>query len=206
MQDRPDPHILATARLVENLAILVPQVRHHVRRELAILDSINDHTIGAGPPVVKRREPLTRTCTANIPSPNQPDELITCGRPRPCGEHDAPVQLTPAERAAEERIRFNNWLADVEAECKLIAQATMDALRNGRKLAGHRAPVAAERCCDGQVGKDGTIEWGDATCMETPTKASLCGRHYFAWYRWRKNNGIDTSRMFEQAATGYTQG
>ena len=102
-------------------------------------------------------------------------------------------------------MRFNTWLADIEAECKLIAQATMDALRNGRKLAGTRAPVATERCCDGQVGKEGTIEWGDATCQDMPTKSNLCGRHYFAWYRWRRANGVDTSRMFEAAATRHTQ-
>lgn len=205
MNNRPDPTILATARLVENLAVLVPQVRYHVRRELTILDSLSDHTVASGPAFVRRRAPLSRTCTANVPHPQIPDELITCGVNRPCPEHDSPVDLTPTERAAEERLRFNTWLADVEAECKLIAQATMDALRNGRRLAGTRAPVANERCCDGQVGKHGTIEWGDATCQDMPVKSALCHKHYQRWYRWKQANGIDTRRMFEPAVTVNTQ-
>jgi hypothetical protein len=203
MNNRPDPHILATARLVENLAVLVPQVRRHVQQELGILDSIRDHTVGAGPAIVKRSDPLSRNCAANVVNPIQPDELITCGRIRPCPEHDSPVTLTPAERSAEERIRLNNWLADVEASCKLIAQATLDALRNGRKLSGSRAAIAVPRCRDGQVGKEGTIEWGDTTCQDGQVKAGLCNKHWQRWYRWRRANGIDTTRMFEPAVSKY---
>ena len=40
-------------------------------------------------------------------------------------------------------------------------------------------------CRDGLKGRDGSIAWGDPTCMFPASKAGLCGAHYFRWRRWR---------------------
>ena len=55
-------------------------------------------------------------------------------------------------------------------------------------------------CADMQAGKDGAIEWGDPLCVMPSVKAGLCSKHYYAWYRWRVTNGVDTSRDHEPAA------
>lgn len=201
-----DPRILATARLLENLAELMPKVREHVALELSILDGTRDHTPGSSNPDEHpvRHRPLTGHCTANVPSTTHADELIDCGKKRPCADHDTPVDLTPVERTISQRLRLTAWLDDLDQQCKTIAGIAHGALTAGTTLLGHRSAGSPAQCRDGQIGKDGTIEWGDATCTDGATKSGLCAKHYTAWYRWRKNNDIDTSRMFEPA-TGYTQ-
>jgi hypothetical protein len=57
-------------------------------------------------------------------------------------------------------------------------------------------PAGPTPCHDGQHGKAGVIEWGDPTCAWPADKAGLCVKHYQAWYRHRKNHGIDTSADF----------
>lgn len=212
MDTRPDRRLTATARLIELLAELLPKLRHHVDIELNLCDSIPNHTGGAGTPTTAARtRPLSGHCTANTPDRTNPDELVDCGQQRPCPDHDHPVELTATERAAEARLHLRNRLASIEADASVIADTAHRLLREGNSLLAHRTPrdtaSPPQQCRDGQLGKDGTIEWGDATCLDTATKSSLCGKHYMAWYRWRKANGIDTSKMFEAAAaTGRTQG
>lgn len=196
---RTDPRLTATARLVENLAELLPALRAHIAVELHQLDSIPDHAPGASDPTPNGpSKPLEGHCTANVADPSAPDELIDCGRHRPCPEHDHPVTLTRVEQAAERRRQLTNDLGAIEDTATIIAMRTHDALTTTRRLLGARVELPKPaQCRDGQVGKDGTIEWGQPDCTDPATKAGLCGRHFQAYYRWRKRNGIDTSKMFE---------
>lgn len=55
-------------------------------------------------------------------------------------------------------------------------------------------------CRDNQKGREGLIEWGDATCLYSAVKAGLCRKHYMAWYRYRQLHQIRTDRDFEPGA------
>lgn len=200
---RPDQRIVATARLVENLAELMPQVRHHALLELTHLDGSADHTIGASNPDEhpKRRSiHPDATCRHNVPNPHQPDEMIDCGRPRPCGEHDTPERLTVVERNVEQRLKVERWLADIEQQCKLLAATVHDALGSGRRFIGTRVAVERPRC--DSTGRDGSIEWADPTCANVPTRGPLCDRCSMREWRWRKARGLPprTNGVFGQPA------
>lgn len=197
MNARADRQLWATARLVENLAELMPDVRTHVRTEHDRIDSHNDHTPGASDPTGTPRTLPSGPCAQNVPSRDDDRLMIDCGRRRPCGIHDSPVALTSVERAVEQRLRLTDALDDIEAQVKLIAVAAADALRNARRLIGTRTEEKITECRDGQHGKDGAIEWGDPTCTKPAVKSGMCTTHYTAWYRWRKRVGVDTAKMFE---------
>lgn len=202
-----DPALYATARMVENLAALAIDVRRHARAEIALVDGNPDHTPGSVEPAVTTRgQIISGRCAASVPThgtrnaPLEALELTECGRRRPCSEHDAPVDLTAVERAAEQRLRMERWLADFDAQCNLLAVAARKALDDARTLIGTRLEVDARppECRDGQTGKDGTIEWGDVLCCSPAEKSGLCAKHYMAWYRWRRNNGGDVTGMFSE--------
>lgn len=206
-----DRSLLATARLVENLAYLMPALRTHAACEIAMVDGAPSQVSGAVEPSMleQRSKPLSGICRAAVPSQTEGhgDELVDCGRPRPCPDHDSPVDLTSVESAVEARLRVERWIADVEAQCKLIASTAKEALDSGRRLAGTRlaTPDKPRECRDGQTGKDGTIEWGDPLCVEPSEKSGLCSKHYMAWYRWRRATGVDTDGMFASVADRVTE-
>lgn len=202
-----DPALLAAARLVENLAELMPAVRAHAQAEITLVDGAPSQLPGAGESTdpVQRARPMTGKCRAPVPSEFDESELVDCGRPRPCPEHDSPVELTAVEAAVEARMRIERWLADVESQCRLVAVLAKQALDSGRSLVGTRLAVdRPQECRDGQHGKDGAIEWGAPWCIELGEKAGLCSKHYMRWYRWRRDNGVDTSGMFADAASSVT--
>ena len=64
-----------------------------------------------------------------------------------------------------------------------------------------RAPEPAQipRCRDGQTGREGTIEWGDPTCLDIPIKARLCSACYQRERRWRVAHNLEP-RDVEPAA------
>lgn len=204
-----DPALLATARLVENLAYLMPAVRAHARAEITLVDGAPLKTSGAGvsSEPVRRSAPLTGRCRANVPSVADPSELVDCGRQRPCPDHDSPVDLTPVEAAVEARLRIERWLADLEAQGRMIAAVAQSALQSGRGLVGTRLAVdRPAECRDGQAGKDGAIEWGDPLCSGPAEKSGLCSRHYMRWYRWKREHGLDTDGMFARPADSVVTG
>lgn len=195
---RQDRELLATARLIENLAARVHAVRDHVATELATVDSFPDHTPGASDPDGTPSKPLSGTCATLVPIGD--GVFRSCGRYRPCGEHDSPVTLTPVERAAAQRIRLAQSLTDFDARCKLLVVAASDAMREADAIIGTRlVDLAGENpnpeCRDGQFGKGGSIEWGDPTCESVAVKSSLCMKHYWAWYRWRKEHDAPTPEI-----------
>ena len=62
-----------------------------------------------------------------------------------------------------------------------------------------RNDVDVPVCFEGQLGKEGNIEWGDVTCTMPPVKRGLCQHHYDLWYRHRRAHGIDVSRDHQPA-------
>lgn len=211
-----DPALLAAARLVENLAYLMPAVRAHAAAEITLVDGAPSKMPGAGESSepVKRSRPLTGRCRHPVFvdfAAFEANEMSDCGRQRPCPDHDTPIELTSVEAAVEARLRIERWLADVEAQCKLVATVAKQALDSGRGLVGTRLAVdRPKECRDGLYGKDDSLEWGDPLCTDPAEKAGLCSKHYMSWYRHRRLNGVDTSGMFADAAaqpvTGAEQG
>lgn len=188
MNISPDPQTLATARLFENLATLVKQVRVHAAEQYARIDSFPTQTPGHNPePKVAPSKPLHGYCTHNVPDDDDPNNLIDCGHVRPCPQHDTPVTLTPTERAAAERERIRLWLDDYESRIKLAATIGFQAIEDGHKFIGTVLTVGPE-CRDGQHGKDlpAKLAAEIAVCHRHAETSGLCARHYMAWYRARK--------------------
>jgi hypothetical protein len=181
----PDRHVQATARLLDSVAHLLPQLRAHLAAERVLADGWPDHVSYAlEPDTTEPSSPLTGRCGANVP---RGDILVACLRPRPCGEHDAPVGLTPVERAAEAGMRIDRELADIEARLRMIAVTVSGLMVDVQRLGGVR--LEKPKRCDAQ-GRDGAIEWGDPTCTSIQTRGPLCDRCSKREYRWRIDHGL----------------
>lgn len=114
------------------------------------------------------------------------------------------IPVTSVEAAAINRLEHERRIIDGERhDLEATANGILTMASNlgkeiDRILGSHTPPPA--QCRDGQMGKDGAIDWGDATCVDAATKAGMCGKHFMAWYRWRKRNGVSTERMFADAS------
>jgi hypothetical protein len=187
-RSRVDRQTLAFARMVENLAVLLPELDDHVRRELLVLDGFADHTMAAtvSQELVRRSPVLLGACAADIPDG---DDLVSCGRRRPCAEHDTPVTLTGPERAAEARLGLQRWHADIHQAITTAAALIHEATSNTRRLLGERMPVADR--CTGGLGREGHIDWGDPTCTRVPERAGgLCHACGMRERRWREKHDL----------------
>jgi hypothetical protein len=197
---RTDPALVAAARMIDRLAEKVDLVRAHVNQELNYADGHNDHTPGASEPTSGPSTPLTGTCATVVPIDADLNVWRTCGRRRPCGEHDAPVALTAVERAADRRLRLNLEYDDFVAQCRLIVVAASDALRTADRIIGTRLELGKiTECRDGQDGKDGVMDWGDVLCLKPSVKGNLCQAHYSKWVRWRTKHGKKTPDIEDAA-------
>jgi hypothetical protein len=150
MTQRPDPRLLAAARLVENLAAKLPAARAHIRAEIRAVDGWG---AGAGEVNVK---------------------------------HTA--ELTPTEQHAHARLELANQLADLEAHAAAIAYIAANACNEADRIVGHH--LEAPRCT--ATGRDGAIEWADATCTAIASRGPLCDRCSRREYRWRADHGLST--------------
>ena len=106
----------------------------------------------------------------------------------------------PTERAALKRYHLTAVREDLREAitdcCNTIdklGEMVDDALRN----AGH-LPEQTEQplCRDGQVGREGVLEWGDPLCCRLPVKAKLCIACYSRSRRWRTDKGISTLKDY----------
>jgi hypothetical protein len=188
----PDRRTMSIARQVENIADLLPAFLAHMRAERVLADGYADHvTYAVEETVTERSAVLGGRCGANTIAG---EVLVPCGRPRPCGEHDAPVTLTPTERAAELAMRLDAEVADVRAQIHTLEHIANALLPQMTRAIGTR--IAKPKRCDAN-GRDGSIEWGDPTCTSLPSRGPLCDRCSKAEYRWRiavgkprRNDGV----------------
>ena len=122
-----------------------------------------------------------------------PASTMSDGMPR--GE----AALNAVERAADARLRLSTTRTTLIDDRDAILALIASALHVCRDAAGMRAPVDVARCNDNQVGREGTIEWGNPTCSEIPAKAGLCSACYQRERRWRLANAL-APREIEAAA------
>jgi hypothetical protein len=185
----PDRRVQATARLLDSVAHLLPQLRAHLAAERVLADGWPDHVSYAlEPDTTEASTPLTGRCGANVP---RGDILVACLRPRPCGEHDAPVGLTPVERAAEAGMRIDRELADIEARLRMIAVTAAGLMVDVQRLGGVR--LEKPKRCDA-TGLERSYEWSDPMCTAVPSRGPLCDRCSKREYRWRIANGLGARR------------
>lgn len=99
--------------------------------------------------------------------------------------------LTSVERAADARWQMSGALDDLRELTTSVIELvnTLNTLTN--RALGTRAPAAeVARCRDHQRGREGVLDWGDATCEELPAKGKLCSACYHRERRWRIANGL----------------
>lgn len=104
------------------------------------------------------------------------------------GDDDGPV-ARDAVRITELtawREDLRDWIGDLEGRISF----GMHIIRQIRRLPP--AAMGAKLCAENQQGRQGSIEWGDATCTELPTKKGLCAGCYHRERRWRTDNDIPT--------------
>jgi hypothetical protein len=77
-------------------------------------------------------------------------------------------------------------IADVEEQVDWLIRI-LGRVRNVRHAHGVRL------CAENQQGRAGSIDWGDPTCTEIPTKGGLCSGCYQRERRWRGEHGMPTS-------------
>jgi hypothetical protein len=182
----PDRHVQAIADQLFRLAEQLPQLRAHLAAERVLADGYPDHVSYAlEPDTSQATKPLTGRCGANVPFEPGSHLLVACLRHRPCGEHDAPVSLTPTERAAEAGMRIDRELADIDARLHTIAVNVSSLMVDVQR----RVRLEKPKRCDAQ-GRDGAIEWGDPTCTSIQTRGPLCDRCSKREYRWRIDHGL----------------
>jgi hypothetical protein len=162
-------------------------------------DSRNARLLQAGDKLTNYVAPLVTNAVAALRERLSHLDGYTGG-----GEQGGRVQTsdtsTPTERIAAQRYMYSSIIEDLRTAIEdcchtidLLGRMADDALRDARPDA---KPVEAAVCRDQQHGKDGVLEWGDVLCMRSSVKAGLCMGHYLKWYRWRTNNGVDTSKDF----------
>lgn len=107
--------------------------------------------------------------------------------------------LTAVERVADRRIRFSTELDTLREDAQAVVDMVNALAHMIDRAVGLRAPVDVARCRDSLHGRDGALEWGDATCEEIPAKAGLCSACYQRERRWRIGAGL-AERHTEPAA------
>ena len=128
------------------------------------------------------------------------------------------IEFTAVERAGEQSYALTSIREDMRDQVaatlraytefcghiKALMVVTHTASRTGLSKADREAlkadAVHPSVCSDNQVGKHAVDEWGDGICILPGVKGGLCQRHYYAWYRARQRDGIDTTRDHEEAA------
>jgi hypothetical protein len=101
------------------------------------------------------------------------------------------ADLTSVERAADARWRMSGNLDDLRDMATTIVELVNTMATMTDRALGTRAPAAeVARCRDAQAGRDGALDWGDATCEELPVKAGVCSACYQRERRWRIGAGL----------------
>lgn len=101
---------------------------------------------------------------------------------------------TIPERQTEARTTIDTHINQIRDDITTIATIASSALDVCRQANSYRAPNPPRDqptyCRDNQTRRDGTIEWGDPTCLNLPDKAGLCSACYLREWRWRKANNL----------------
>lgn len=85
------------------------------------------------------------------------------------------------------------WREDLRDAINDLGNRTDTLVRLLHRIRGVRYAHGVRLCAENQQGRQGSIEWGEPTCTELPTKANLCATCYQAERRWRLEHGVPTS-------------
>lgn len=189
MTTRPDPHLIAAARLLENAAHKLPAAKRHLQREQLILDGMPATASGGD------RDPTSSGQTIRVRIEDENGEPILNERGEP--QYDW-VPVTSVEAAV---IRIDNidahredLLATVRGACVIAHNLSTELDR----ILGTR--VAATPRCSPE-GREGAQIWApDPPCSNVPSRGPLCDRCAKAEYRYRVREGLPARRdgLFSQ--------
>jgi hypothetical protein len=167
------------AKLLEQLAHQHHQAQQHITNELTTL----------GYPRHTNNEPVTGGTADLTPVERDAETCRTLTSTRQDVHDQTTATIT----------NYRNWQQHIKALGIIIRTAqTIGLTPQERKELTQRLDPPA-MCCDNQIGKHAAIEWGDPTCHRPADKSGLCSKHYTAWYRTRRRDGIDTSRDHQPA-------
>lgn len=176
----PDPRILATARLVENLARKLPIVREHIAAQLNAIGCLHGSTCDGSPGG-------ERTIAVLITDDDGEPVLTADGRQ----QYDQ-VPVTAVEDYALQRVTLEHAKADLELDYRSIATVTARLLQDCDRILGTRLVHDVPRC--DATGREGAIQWADATCTNVATRGPLCDRCSKREYRWRVRHELPPRR------------
>lgn len=179
MTARPNPRIVAIARLVDSYAILANEALDHLHRELVHADGMPATSIGDGMP---------RGGGGPSSSRSQDDD-----------NDDGPEPSTSVERAMLSRIRIAAQRDQIYDDISTLGIVLDSAMKVARRAQGMRVPVEVARSECSSTGRDGAEVWGVA-CWDLATKSGLCHRCYMREYRWRKAHGFAPRDIQEAVA------
>lgn len=104
------------------------------------------------------------------------------------GDDDGPVA-----RDAVRIYELTEWREQLRDWVRVLGEdidVGLDIIRQIRKLPP--AAMGAKLCAENQQGRQGSIEWGDPTCTELPTKSGLCVACYHRERRWLTERELPT--------------
>lgn len=185
---QPNARLLQAAHQLEQLARQVTEAVDHVNRELAIADSYPTQVVGASLPTGTGFAPVCRCEALGT------DGCDVC----------TPVKLSPTERAAERRIRFESDRVQVDDDIRCIEETIASLSKTCRSLIGTRLVHGVQRC-DGRPyegsdvlwtphSRDPENGWYDPTCADAADESSLCAACRIRERRWRDKHGLQPRR------------
>lgn len=198
MTTRPDVRLLATARIIENLAAKIVLARINARTQINAIGQLHATTYDDDGRGGDRTILVDVECPGTwLGHPCRIDGLHT---------HKEAVPVTAVEDYALRRTQLENHLADLEAHCKAITTIAANASRDADRLIGTHTPGLPIPRCNAE-GRDGsklpwpgiglpheTRGWADPTCTDIPTRGPLCDRCSKREYRWRLERGLTIRR------------
>lgn len=124
------------------------------------------------------------------------DELSMLGFPgaSSTGVREARDDDGPVSRDALRIVELTSWREDLRDWLDNLGPTVDVGAHIVRKIRNVQHARGVKLCAEHQQGRQGSIEWGDPTCTELPTKAGLCSKDYQAERRWREAHGLTTDQ------------
>jgi hypothetical protein len=101
----------------------------------------------------------------------------------------------PVSRDALRIVELTGWREDIRDGIDDLERKVTDFVRLLAQVRGVDYAHGVKLCSENQQGRQGSIEWGDPTCTELPTKHGLCAPCYLRERGWRIRNELPTSEV-----------
>lgn len=121
------------------------------------------------------------------------DELSMLGYPGASSQGvREPSDEGPVSRDALRIVELTAWREDIRDAIDDMEARANALVRLLARVRGVNYAHGVKLCSENQQGRDGSIEWGDPTCTELPTKNGLCPACYQAERRYRADHDLPT--------------